>query len=49
MSFMALLEDGKAELSDSIDIEGGRTKYYDQEMVDASRPNAAISNTARML
>jgi len=38
MSFMALLEDGKAELSDSIDIEGGRTKYYDQEMVDASRP-----------
>jgi len=47
MSFMALLEDDKAKLSDSIDIEGGRTQYYDQEMVDASRPKSQYQTLRR--
>jgi cell division protein FtsI (penicillin-binding protein 3) len=47
MSFMALLEDGKAKLSDSIDLEGGKTKYYDQVMVDASPPKSNYQTLRR--
>lgn len=36
-SIMALLEDGKIDLNDSIDLEQGKTKFFDQEMMDASR------------
>ena len=36
-SIMALLEDGKIDLKDSVDLEQGNTKFFDQPMTDASR------------
>ena len=36
-SIMALLEDGKIDLKDSVDLEQGNTKFFDQQMTDASR------------
>jgi cell division protein FtsI (penicillin-binding protein 3) len=36
-AIMAALEDGRVELSDSVDTEGGVTTYYDQVMRDAHR------------
>lgn len=35
-SLMALLEDGYVNLNDSIDIEGGVTKFYDEILKDSS-------------
>ncbi len=35
-SMMAMLEDNLVRLDDSIDIEKGRTKFYDEELVDSS-------------
>ncbi|MCB0621167.1 MAG: transpeptidase family protein [Saprospiraceae bacterium] len=34
-TIMALLESGQVKLSDTIDLELGRTKFYEEEMVDA--------------
>jgi cell division protein FtsI (penicillin-binding protein 3) len=41
-SIMALLEDRKIKLEDSLDIEGGVTFFYDKQMKD-SNPSAAKS------
>jgi len=35
-SIIALLEDGYVDLDDSLNIYGGKRKFYDEEMVDAS-------------
>lgn len=35
-AIMALLEDGHITLNDTIDLEGGKTMFYEEEMVDAS-------------
>lgn len=35
-SMMAMLEDGVVKLTDTIDLEKGRTEFYEEEMVDAS-------------
>ncbi|MEL6658093.1 MAG: penicillin-binding transpeptidase domain-containing protein, partial [Bacteroidota bacterium] len=35
-SVMALLEDGHVKLDDSVDVERGKTIFYDQEMEDSS-------------
>jgi cell division protein FtsI (penicillin-binding protein 3) len=43
-SIMALLEDGKIDLNDSIDLEQGRTTFFDQEMMDAS--NHGLDSTS---
>ena len=40
LSFMALLEDGKISLDDSIDIEDGTTQFYEETMRDASNPKS---------
>lgn len=47
LSFMALLEDGKINLDDSIDLEGGKTEYYDQTMIDASTPKSKYQSYRR--
>ncbi len=38
VSFMALLEDNKIKLTDSIDTEWGETTFYGQKMLDATKP-----------
>lgn len=35
-SALALLDDGRARLSDTIRLNGGRARFYDRDMVDAS-------------
>ncbi len=35
-SVMALLEDEYVDLDDLVDIEGGKTQFYDEELLDAS-------------
>lgn len=35
-SMMALLESGSVDLKDTVDLELGRAKFYDEEMVDAT-------------
>jgi cell division protein FtsI (penicillin-binding protein 3) len=35
-SMLAMLEDGLVQLDDSVDIERGKTRFYDDVMVDAS-------------
>lgn len=35
-SMMSLLEDGAVKLTDEIDLEQGKTTFYDEEMLDAS-------------
>ncbi len=47
LSFMALLEDEKAKLTDSIDTEWGETSFYDQKMVDASKPQTKFQTLQR--
>lgn len=47
LSFMALLEDNAIELDDSIDLEGGQTVYYDQTMIDASKPKSQFQTYRR--
>jgi cell division protein FtsI (penicillin-binding protein 3) len=42
-SMMALIEEGSVKLSDTVNIENGRTMFYDQEMVDHERTN--VTNT----
>jgi len=39
---MALLEDGFCNPNDSINVEGGKTKFHGQTMEDASRPHKNI-------
>lgn len=34
-SVIAGLEDGKFEVTDSVDLQGGRTEYYDRVMIDS--------------
>ncbi len=41
-SMMAMLEDGYITLEDKVDIEHGKTTYYDQEMVDAGSHSAHL-------
>lgn len=43
-SIMALLEDDKIDLEDSVDLEKGRTQFFDQEMLDAS--NHGLDSTS---
>ena len=38
-SMMSLLEDGFVKLSDTVDIENGKTKYYNETLEDAERFN----------
>lgn len=45
-SIMALLEDGYVDLQDSINIEKGKTQFYDEEMVDASPFSFSIDTTS---
>lgn len=44
ISTMALLEDGYCKPSDSVDVGTGTWKYFDINMVDASRPFKRIYN-----
>ena len=44
-SIMALLEDGHVELEDSIDIERGKTMFYEEEMVDATKASFNLDTT----
>ncbi|RME95917.1 MAG: PASTA domain-containing protein [Bacteroidetes bacterium] len=44
-SIMALLEDGYVKLTDSVDIEHGKTVFYDTEMVDSSPMSAHLDST----
>ncbi len=44
-SIMALLEEGLVKLEDTIDIERGRTQFYDAEMVDATRMSRDLEKT----
>ena len=44
-SIMALLEDGYIKLSDSLNIEKGRTTFYDRTMVDATPFSYTIDST----
>lgn len=45
-SMMALLEDGYVNLTDTIDIEFGKTQFYEEEMVDASPSSFLIDSTS---
>ena len=38
-SLMSLLEDGAVKLSDTVDIENGKTKYFNEVLEDAERIN----------
>ena len=42
VSAMAVLEDGYAKPSDSVDVQGGETKFYGEPMKDATKPNKRI-------
>ncbi len=44
-SMMALLEDGYIDLEDSINIERGRTQFYDDVMEDSSPESQSIDST----
>ena len=44
-SIMALLEDGHVQLEDSIDIEFGKTMFYEEEMVDATKASFNMDTT----
>lgn len=43
-SIMALLEDGYVKLDDTVSIEHGRTKFYDDELIDASPLSAKLDS-----
>ena len=42
VSAMALLEDGYAKPTDSVDVQGGEVKMYGETMKDATKPNKRI-------
>jgi cell division protein FtsI (penicillin-binding protein 3) len=42
ISAMALLEDGYAKPTDSVDVQGGEAKMYGETMKDATKPNKRI-------
>ena len=42
LSAMALIDDGYCTLDDSVNVEGGKTKFYDAPMEDATKPNKNI-------
>ncbi len=42
VSAMALLEDGYAKPTDSVDVQGGEAKMYGETMKDATKPNKRI-------
>lgn len=42
VSTMALLEDGYAKPTDSVDVKGGEVKMYGETMKDATKPNKRI-------
>lgn len=44
-SIMALMEDGHVQLSDSVNVEKGKTVFYDTEMVDASSQSLKLDST----
>lgn len=44
-TIMALLEDGHVKLKDSVDIEKGKTIFYDTEMEDASSYSFKLDST----
>jgi len=44
-SIMALLEDGHVDLSDSVNVERGKTIFYDQEMEDSSTRSFKMDST----
>lgn len=44
-TIMALLEDGHVKLTDSVDIERGKTVFYDTEMEDASSYSFKLDST----
>ena len=46
-SIMSLLEDGYVKLSDTVNIEGGKTKFYDEELVDAERTNITLTTVKK--
>ncbi len=43
-SMLAMLEDGLVRLDDSIDIEKGKTRFYEDVMVDASPESAKLDS-----
>ena len=43
-SMLAMLEDGLVKLNDSIDIEKGKTRFYEDVMVDASPESAKLDS-----
>ncbi len=46
-SIMSLLEDGYVKLSDTINVEGGKTKFYDEEMEDHERTNITLTTVKK--
>ncbi len=44
-SIMALIEDGHVKLTDSVNVEHGKTVFYDTEMVDASSQSLRLDST----
>lgn len=44
-SILALLEDGYVDLEDSISIENGKTMFYEEEMVDATKASFKMDTT----
>ncbi len=45
-SMMALLEDKHVDLNDTISIEYGKTQFYEEEMVDATKQSFQIDSTS---
>lgn len=48
-SLMVALEDGKFDMSDSVDTRNGRMKFYGQEMVDAQERGHGVISIGRGL
>ena len=46
-SMLALLEDGHVRLGDTIDLERGRTQFYDETMEDSSPHGLALTSVQR--
>jgi len=47
VSFMAMLEDNKIRLTDSIDTEWGETTFFKQKMIDATKPTTQYQTLQR--
>lgn len=46
-TMLALLESGRVDLTDSVDLEKGKTQFYDEEMVDATYHQLEMTTVQR--